>query len=332
MLFDPAIEEIYDKIRQGDKVFLARAITWMESNSEQGRKKALQLMASFGKLKQDSIRIAVTGSPGVGKSTLIESLGNLLLNKGHKIAVLAVDPSSSESKGSILGDKTRMNELSQHPNAFVRPSPAGLELGGVNSNTRESIILCEQAGYDIIFIETVGVGQSEIEVTNMTDIFLLLINPGGGDELQGIKKGIIEMADIIAITKYDGNLKEASKNAFNHIKQSQQVLKHSSVNPDPKVINVSATEFYQLDLLAEHILESYEERKQSGSWNLKRSAQNNKWFERGLYKRIEELIKKDELVKEMIKNYESTSLHPDEPVPIHIEEKIIDLKNRFNLK
>jgi len=332
MYFDPAIEDVYQKILQGDKVFLARAITWMESNSEVVRNKALQLISKFSDINTNTIRIAVTGSPGVGKSTLIEALGIKMISNGHKIAVLAVDPSSKESHGSILGDKTRMNQLSQNANAFVRPSPAGLELGGVNNSTRESILMCENAGYDIIFIETVGVGQSEVEVNNMADIFLLLVNPGGGDDLQGIKKGIVEMADIIAITKYDGHLKEASKHAYNFIKQSQQVLKHSVRKSEPKVINVSATEDYHLDELINNINSLTEENKLNKSWEAKRYNQEKKWFELGLYKRIEELLKKDELIQNMITEFGQNYDSPTLPIPVEIENHIQKLKPRFNLK
>ncbi|MDG1311071.1 MAG: methylmalonyl Co-A mutase-associated GTPase MeaB [Porticoccaceae bacterium] len=193
------------QIIAGDRRALAKAITLVEStradHAEQAVKLLEQLMPETGK----SIRLGVSGAPGVGKSTFIESLGNYLTEQGHKVAVLAVDPTSALSGGSILGDKTRMETLSVNPKAFVRPSPAGKTLGGVTRRTRESLLLCEAAGYDVIIVETVGVGQSETAVSDMTDMFLLLLSPGGGDDLQGIKRGIMELADLVLVNKADGD-------------------------------------------------------------------------------------------------------------------------------
>jgi LAO/AO transport system kinase len=208
------IEEFLDGIHAGNRTILSQAITLIESFLSRHQEKAQEIIAECLKRKQSgasiqypasSIRIGITGVPGVGKSTFIESLGKSLTARGQKLAVLAIDPSSSRSKGSILGDKTRMEELANDPNAFIRPSPSGGSLGGVARKTRESIILCEAAGYDVIFVETVGVGQSEIAVHSMVDFFLLLMLAGAGDELQGIKRGIIEMADAIVINKADGD-------------------------------------------------------------------------------------------------------------------------------
>lgn len=322
---------MFQRIRQGDKIFLARAITWMESSNAQYREKALNLISLCDEIPSDTVRIAVTGPPGVGKSTLIEVIGSLLIEKGHRVAVLAVDPSSNESHGSILGDKTRMSQLSMHPAAYVRPSPSGLELGGVNQGTRESILICEAAGYDIIFVETVGVGQSEIEVKNMTDLFLLLLNPGGGDDLQGIKKGIMEAADLIAITKFDTNLAEAGREAYNHIRRSLQVLK-TGKNEGPDVLNVSATEHHNLDKLISLIFSRAEQMKNSGQWDHKRNNQKLAWFRLGLLRRLMETIQEDLTVRQMIDDFPQSGDHVTTPIPVLIEHKLNILKDRFRLK
>lgn len=199
------VDELTNGILKGDRTLLSRAITLVESNLSEHKEKAQQIINNCLPHSGNSVRIGITGVPGVGKSTFIESFGKYLTNKGHKVAVLAIDPSSERTKGSILGDKTRMESLSTDQNAFIRPSPSAGSLGGVARKTREIIFLCEAAGFDVIIIETVGVGQSETAVHSMVDFFLLLMLAGAGDELQGIKRGIMEMADLIAITKADGS-------------------------------------------------------------------------------------------------------------------------------
>ena len=200
-------------LREGSRRALARSITLVESSRADHRAQAQALLRELGRPAVQSLRIGVSGAPGVGKSTFIEALGLTILGAGRRLAVLAVDPSSSLSGGSILGDKTRMPELARHPRAFVRPSPSGHTLGGVARRTRESIVLCEAAGFDTVLVETVGVGQSEVAVAGMTDLFVLLLSPGGGDELQGIKRGIMELTDIALITKADGDLAAAAGRA-----------------------------------------------------------------------------------------------------------------------
>jgi len=233
-------KELMAGIRNGDKSVLARAITLVESSKIAHFEKAEELINSCLKYDSDSIRIGITGVPGVGKSTFIEAFGKHLTEIGKKVAVLAVDPSSSFTKGSILGDKTRMERLAKDPNAFIRPSPASDSLGGVSRKTRETIILCEAAGYDIILVETVGVGQSEIAVHSMVDFFLLLKLAGAGDELQGIKRGIMEMADAVVINKADGN-------NLKNVKLAETEFNRALTPIFPKIVqNKIRTGFYRL--------------------------------------------------------------------------------------
>lgn len=212
-----SVVQYVDAIIKGNRIVLSQAITLVESNKTEHQAMAQQIVNGCLPYAGNSIRVGVTGTPGVGKSTFVEAMGEYITGLGKKLAVLAIDPTSQISHGSILGDKTRMEQLSNNKNAFIRPSAAGESLGGVARKTRETIILCEAAGYDVIFVETVGVGQSEVAVHSMVDFFLLLLLPGAGDELQGIKRGVVEMADIIAINKADGdNLEKAkqSRNAY----------------------------------------------------------------------------------------------------------------------
>ena len=219
-----AIKELAEGIKSGNRVALSRAITLAESSLEEHQNSAQQLIQELMPLTGNSMRIAITGVPGVGKSTFIESFGNLLTEQGHKVAVLAIDPSSSLSGGSILGDKTRMEDLSRNPNAFIRPSAAGGHLGGIASRTYEAMLLCEAAGFDVILIETVGVGQSETLVNEITDVFVFLQIPGAGDELQGIKRGIMEMADLIFVNKVDDFGVEKTKEVKVTLARSLQFL------------------------------------------------------------------------------------------------------------
>lgn len=209
-MFDP--EAVARDILEGDRRALAKAITLVESTRADHREQAVSLLQRLAPHAGKAIRVGISGAPGAGKSTFIEAIGNHILDQGHKLAVLAVDPSSALSGGSILGDKTRMEKLSQRQEAFIRPSPAAGSLGGVTRRTRETLLLCEAAGFDVVFVETVGVGQSEVAVADMTDMFLLLLLPGGGDDLQGIKRGIMELADLILVNKADGDMAVAARN------------------------------------------------------------------------------------------------------------------------
>ena len=271
-------EELKEGILSSDRVILSRAITLIESSLSADRLTGdhiiNQILAYTGK----SLRIGITGVPGVGKSTFIESFGLTLCDMGHKVAVLAVDPSSQKSGGSILGDKTRMERLSNHKNAFIRPSPTGQSLGGVANKTRETLLLCEAAGFDIILIETVGVGQSEVTVKGMVDFFLLLMLAGAGDELQGIKKGIMEMADAVVINKADGENIIASKQAKIEYENALHLFPPSGSGWYPRVLTCSAVKNEGLMNIWEIILEFRNKTKESGYFDHKRQQQNIDWM------------------------------------------------------
>jgi len=234
--------DLFKEILKGNKVALAKGITLLESSLETDIISSQELISDCLPHSGDSIRIGITGVPGVGKSTFIETFGKILTDKGQKVAVLAIDPTSERTHGSILGDKSRMNNLSVDENAFIRPSPSSGTLGGVSSKTRDSIILCEAAGSDIILIETVGVGQSETTVSTICDFFLLLMLAGAGDELQGIKRGIMELADMIVITKADGDNLQKARNAKQEYKMALHLFPNSENGWTPKVSICSALE------------------------------------------------------------------------------------------
>ena len=261
-----------EAILSGDRRALAKAITLVESQRETDRDAAQTLLKSLLPHTGSSIRIGVTGVPGVGKSTFIETFGQHLIEKGHRLAVLAVDPSSPVAGGSILGDKTRMERLSRSEAAFIRPSPAGKALGGVAFKTRESLLLCEAAGYDVILVETVGVGQSEHQVAGMVDFFLLLMLPGGGDELQGIKKGILELADAIVVNKADGASETLARTTQQHYRGAMSLLKHEGFW-EPKVMTCSALHQQGIEAVWETIVEYAEAARSGGIFDEARAAQ-----------------------------------------------------------
>ena len=278
---------LIDGILKGNTATISRAITLVESNNKQHIEQANKVIEACIKHKNDSIRIGITGVPGVGKSTFIESFGKLLTSKGNKVAVLAVDPTSSLSKGSILGDKTRMESLVKDDNAFIRPSPSGDSLGGVARKTRETIIICEAASFNVILIETVGVGQSETAVHGMVDFFLLLKLAGAGDELQGIKRGIIELADSIVINKADGANKQAAKIAKVEFSRALHLYPPKENGWIPKVLQCSALENIGIDEIWETILDF--KSKTGDYYEDKRKQQNKYW----LIQTIEDRLKSD---------------------------------------
>lgn len=232
-------EDLADRVRSGDRRALARAITLVESTRPDHREQARELVDAILPQTGGSIRLGISGPPGVGKSTFIEALGLHLTDQGHRMAVLAVDPTSSRSGGSILGDKTRMEQLAKRSEAFIRPSPSGRELGGVARRTREALLLCEAAGFDVVVVETVGVGQSEIAVAELTDLFVLLASPAGGDDLQGMKRGIMELADLVLVTKADGDLAAAARHACSDIAGALHLLRprHAEITPSALLVS-----------------------------------------------------------------------------------------------
>ena len=270
--------ELAQQIIEGNRTALGQGITLLESTLPEHEQKAQELLKLCLPHSQKSIRVGVTGVPGVGKSTFIEAFGKLLTGKGKKIAVLAIDPTSERTHGSILGDKSRMHELAADENAFIRPSPSSGILGGVANKTRESIILCEAAGFDIILIETVGVGQSETTVSNLADFFLLLMLAGAGDELQGIKRGIMELADALIITKSDGDNSIKAKNAAMEYKRALHLFPAKENGWIPQVSTCSALDKIGLDTIWE-LIEKYNNQMQANSYFMSnRNKQNNYWL------------------------------------------------------
>jgi len=270
--------ELAQQIIEGNRTALGQGITLLESTLPEHEQKAQELIKLCLPHSQKSIRVGVTGVPGVGKSTFIEAFGKLLTGKGKKIAVLAIDPTSERTHGSILGDKSRMHELAADENAFIRPSPSSGILGGVANKTRESIILCEAAGFDIILIETVGVGQSETTVSNLADFFLLLMLAGAGDELQGIKRGIMELADALIITKSDGDNSIKAKNAAMEYKKALHLFPAKENGWIPQVSTCSALDKTGLDTIWE-LIEKYNNQMQANSYFMSnRNKQNTYWL------------------------------------------------------
>ncbi len=318
----PSLSKLIDDLIKGNKTALSRAITIIESTASKHQNEAKQIIEACLPYANKSIRMGITGVPGVGKSTFIEQFGKLLTSKSKKVAVLAVDPSSTLSKGSILGDKTRMEELVKEPNAFIRPSPSGESLGGVARKTRESIILCEAAGFDTIIIETVGVGQSETAVHSMTDFFLLLKLAGAGDELQGIKRGIMEMADALVINKADGENVKAANLAKTEFNRALHLYPPKESGFTAKTLLCSALKNEGIEevwnLIEDYILET----KENGYFSFKRKEQNKFW----LMQTIESQLKSDfysnlSVKKELKKQLKA--LENNATTPFEAAEKIL---------
>ncbi|MGB3182785.1 MAG: methylmalonyl Co-A mutase-associated GTPase MeaB [Cyclobacteriaceae bacterium] len=294
------IEEYHEGILAGDRITLGRAITLVESTLSEDRRMAEQLLDGLMPNTGKSTRIGITGVPGVGKSTFIEAFGTLLTSRDRKVAVLAIDPSSRKTGGSIMGDKTRMEELSHDPNAFIRPSATGTTLGGVAGHTREAMLLCEAAGFDTIFIETVGVGQSETAVHGMVDFFLLLMLAGAGDELQGIKKGIMEMADGIAITKADGDNLKTAKKARQEYQNALHLFPPNESGWYPKVLTCSALNRKGLPEVWDMIEDHHKALYQNGFFQRKRREQKLQWMQDAIEHQLTEDFYADKQVKEKL--------------------------------
>lgn len=275
------IDDLARRILSGERRALARAITLAESRRDDHRAQTVALFEALKGHDREALRVGLSGTPGVGKSTFIEAFGLMLTGQGLKVAVLAVDPSSARSGGSILGDKTRMEQLSRDPDAFIRPSPAQSQLGGVARRTREAIGLCEAAGFDVVLIETVGVGQSETVVAEMSDLFLLLLAPAGGDELQGVKRGIMEIADLILINKADGDLKTTATRTCADYAGALRLLRKRPQDPAgfPKALTVSALEETGLQGAWEDMQSLAQWRRDQGHFAARRAAQARHWFE-----------------------------------------------------
>jgi len=323
-----ATKTLADQVRQGDRRALAKAITLVESTRDDHRQQTAELLETLIPDAGNSIRIGISGAPGVGKSTFIEVLGSHLIQLGHSVAVLAVDPSSAVTGGSILGDKTRMETLAFAEKAFVRPSPAGSTLGGVARRTRESMLLCEAAGFDIILVETVGVGQSETTVADMTDMFLLLLLPAGGDELQGIKRGIMELADLILVNKADGDQVALAAITMGDYRSAVQflasrfddwqtpVMSCSSIN-DEGIVEV----WGQVDAFKEIL-------SKTGQLQQRRAEQAKAWMWSEMTESLVADLKADERIRSLVPDIESAVLAGELPATVAAQRVLNLYKDR----
>jgi LAO/AO transport system kinase len=319
-----SVNEFVTGVLNGNITFLSKAITLVESTNIKHQQKANEILNCCLPHSNKSIRIGITGVPGVGKSTFIETFGKYLTAQGKKVAVLAVDPSSSLNKGSILGDKTRMEELVTDENAFIRPSPSGTSLGGVAQKTRESIILCEAAGFDIIIIETVGVGQSETVVHSMVDFFLLLKLAGAGDELQGIKRGIIEMADAIVINKADGDNKQNAKIAKVAFNRALHLYPLKESKWQPKVLTASALHNSGIEEINNMILTYIAITKENAYFNKKRNEQNKFWLLSTIEQQLKTNFYQNPKIKSALQE-EIDNLENGKTTPFNAAKRLLDL-------
>lgn len=312
-----------DQLRQGNRRALAKAITRVESKLDADRQLAQQMLEKVLPDTGNSIRIGITGIPGVGKSTFIETFGLQLIELGKKVAVLAVDPSSPVAGGSILGDKTRMEELSRREQAFIRPSPSEGALGGVAQKTRETMLLCEAAGYDVILVETVGVGQSEYEVAGMVDFFMVLMLPNAGDELQGIKKGIMELADALVINKADGESLNLAEQTKRHYKNAMHLLRHSSFWT-PQVLTCSALEKNNMEAIWGMISNFHIDALNNNAFHQKRARQNKEWMRKLIFEMLELKLNQNPEVRLQLPILERKVVN-GETTPYVAAKKLIDL-------
>lgn len=293
-------DDYVEGVLQQNRAMVARAITLVESNAAKHFELAQEVLKRLMPYTGKSLRIGITGVPGAGKSTLIEAFGTMLCEQGHNLAVLAVDPSSTVSRGSILGDKTRMEKLSKHPHAYIRPSPSGGTLGGVARKSRETMLICEAAGYDVIFVETVGVGQSETTVRSMVDFFLVLMLTGGGDELQGMKKGVMEIADAIFINKADGDNKQPALNAQAEYNRLLHYLQPATPGWETKAYTVSALTGDGIPDMWE-IIQAYERKmKESGFFEERRVSQLSEWMDRLIEDELKRSFYQNETIQQIL--------------------------------
>jgi LAO/AO transport system kinase len=301
----PDIGRLAQGVRRGDRTVLSRAITLIESKRADHRRAAAALTQDLLPFTGTAVRVGITGAPGVGKSTLVDALGAMLTGQGRKVAVLAVDPSSRRTGGSILADKTRMARLANDDNAFIRPSPSSGTLGGVAARTRETMLLCEAAGYDVVLVETVGVGQSELAVSDMTDFFLVMALPGAGDELQALKKGVVELADMIAINKADGDNVPRARVAAAEYAAALHILSPSSPNWSPPVITCSALKQDGIEDLWSKVLDHRQRLTASGELKTRRGEQQVKWMWTMLEERLFAPLRSDRAVKTALSRIEA---------------------------
>lgn len=313
------IDKLYTEIGNGSRLHLSKAITLLESRAEQDQKAGQDLLRKLLPKTGGSIRIGITGVPGAGKSTFIETFGLKLANAGHKVAVLAIDPSSTVTGGSILGDKTRMEVLAKHPNAFIRPSPSSGTLGGVHKKTRETMLLCEAAGYDIILIETVGVGQSETVVRGMVDFFMLLVLTGAGDELQGMKKGIMELADCLIVHKADGDNLRLAKKTVREYRQLLHFLQPATTGWTTTALQVSSFERTGFEEVWETINTFRVKMEASGIWHERRQFQTKDWFHSMIRDRLIDSFFSQQGKKELVAKLEKQLLTGEMTVASAVE-------------
>src|SRR5579863_9827248 len=301
----PDIGRLAQGVRRGDRTVLSRAITLIESKRADHRRAAAALTQELLPFTGKAVRVGITGAPGVGKSTLVDALGSMLTGQGRKVAVLAVDPSSRRTGGSILADKTRMARLANDDNAFIRPSPSSGTLGGVAARTRETMLLCEAAGYDVVLVETVGVGQSELAVSDMTDFFLVMALPGAGDELQALKKGVVELADMIAVNKADGDNLPRAKLAAAQYGAALHILSPLSPNWSPPVITCSALKQDGIEEIWSKILDHRQRLTASGELAARRGEQQVKWMWTMLEERLFAPLRTDRALKAALPRIEA---------------------------
>ncbi len=317
------MSELAQQVVDGDRRALARAITTVESTRSDHRDEAAALLTEVLPRTGGAIRVGISGAPGSGKSTFIEAFGLHLVERGHRVAVLAVDPSSTRTGGSILGDKTRMGDLTRSDSAFVRPSPTAGTLGGVARRTREAMLLCEAAGFDVVIVETVGVGQSEVAVAGMVDLFAVLVAPGAGDELQGIKRGIIELADVVVVNKNDGELAPAAKTTATDYGSALRLVRSKTVAWTPRVVLVSALEGTGIDELWSTVEEFRSTLDTAGELDRRRAEQAREWMWSEVSESVMDALRHDERVADLADRLEAAVTAGELP-PAAAARQILD--------